>query len=84
MANLPPLRIPREPVLRGALTLHGVNYQTFASWIQKRRKEQGSYPALPAGSGEPLKLTLAEVELPVGTGQDPDVMLSFTVEDGLR
>jgi hypothetical protein len=43
---------------------HGVNYQTFASWIQKRRKERGSYPGMGGGSTEPLKLTLAEVELP--------------------
>ena len=43
---------------------HGVNYQTFASWIQKRRKDRGLYPGIRAGHGEPLKLTLAEVELP--------------------
>ena len=35
----------------------GVNYQTFATWVQKRRHERGDYsttrrgtPALPAGS----------------------------------
>ena len=26
----------------------GVNYQTFASWAQKRRKARGQYPCLPA------------------------------------
>lgn len=44
--------------------LHGVNYQTFASWIQSRRKERGLYPVRRAGSTEPFKLMLAEVELP--------------------
>ncbi|WP_309401042.1 IS66 family insertion sequence element accessory protein TnpA [Cerasicoccus maritimus] len=24
----------------------GVNYQTFATWVQKRRRERGEYPAL--------------------------------------
>jgi hypothetical protein len=43
---------------------HGISYPTFASWIQKRRRERGLYPAdKPAGDGV-LKLTLAEVELP--------------------
>lgn len=43
---------------------HGVNYQTFASWIQKRRRERGLYPAMKRASPEPLKLLLAEVEVP--------------------
>jgi hypothetical protein len=42
---------------------HGVNYQTFASWIQKRRRERGHYPADPPQTNETLKLTLAEIEL---------------------
>ena len=44
--------------------LHGVNYQTFATWVQKRRRERGRYPAVKAVPGESLKLTLAEVGLP--------------------
>lgn len=43
---------------------HGVNYQTFASWIQKRRRERDSYPVTAGGSNDLLALTLAEVELP--------------------
>jgi len=46
---------------------HGVNYQTFASWIQKRRRERGLYPSMKRTSPEPLKLTLAEVEVPSTT-----------------
>jgi hypothetical protein len=42
---------------------HGVNYQTFASWLQKRRRERGLYPAAPSSANETLKLTLAEVDL---------------------
>jgi transposase len=37
----------------------GVNYQTFATWVQKRRKARGQYPKL----GRPAKargLTLVE------------------------
>ncbi|MFT3990023.1 MAG: hypothetical protein QM680_04050 [Luteolibacter sp.] len=43
---------------------HGVNYQTFASWIQKRRRERGQYPSLKTAPTQPFKLTLAEVDLP--------------------
>ena len=44
---------------------HGVNYQTFANWIQKRRRERGLYPVVRSAVADTsLKLTLAEVELP--------------------
>jgi transposase len=48
--------------------LHGIKYQTFASWIQKRRRGQGDYPAKKkaqaqvAAHGE-ATFTLAEVLL---------------------
>lgn len=29
--------------------LVGVNYQTFASWVQKRRRQRGNYPPCPHG-----------------------------------
>jgi transposase len=38
----------------------GVNYQTFASWIQKRRKARGQYRCLPAVKKAPA-LKFAEV-----------------------
>ncbi len=41
-----------------------MNYQTFASWIQKRRRERESYPVAERGSNDLLAITLAEVELP--------------------
>lgn len=42
---------------------HGVNYQTFATWLQKHRRATGAYsPNAPSPS--PPLLTLAEVELP--------------------
>jgi|GEM_PF-4125838 len=43
---------------------HGVNYQTFASWIQKRRRERDSYPVATGCPTDLLALNLAEVELP--------------------
>lgn len=43
---------------------HGVKYQTFATWLQKRRRADGGYPALPAPDNFPT-LILAEVEAPV-------------------
>lgn len=35
--------------------VHGINYQTFATWRQKRRQERGEYPAsnLKEGSSKP-------------------------------
>jgi hypothetical protein len=37
--------------------LVGLNYQTFASWVQKRRRQRGGYPPCPHGiaSGAPQK-----------------------------
>ncbi|MEK7954473.1 IS66 family insertion sequence element accessory protein TnpA [Luteolibacter soli] len=46
--------------------LHGVKYQTFAAWIQKR-KHAGTPAALPAPAG----LALVEVEAPAGPCRDP-------------
>ena len=50
--------------------LHGVNYQTFAAWLQKR-KRAGSAAALPAPSG----LALVEVEAPAGPCRDGGLCL---------
>lgn len=43
----------------------GVNYQTFATWVQKRRKARGQYPAIkrPAKT-KPLRLVEAVLEAP--------------------
>ena len=49
--------------------LAGINYQTFATWAQRRRRERGKYPPRtrarsspePAGAG-PLRLLEAVVE----------------------
>ena len=40
--------------------LVGVNYQSFASWIQKRRRARGDYAVLAAARGE----ALVKLELP--------------------
>jgi hypothetical protein len=39
---------------------HGVKYQTFATWLQARRRQRGGYPRLP--EPEATTLVLAEVE----------------------
>lgn len=38
--------------------LHGVKYQTFASWLQKRKHSGGTLAGLPAAA----RLELVEVE----------------------
>lgn len=40
----------------------GVNYQTFASWIQRRRHERGDYPLNPKLPSKPLCLIEAVVD----------------------
>jgi hypothetical protein len=46
---------------------HGVKYQTFATWFQKRKRRTGGYPAMAAPDGENVfPLQLAEVECPDG------------------
>ena len=55
--------------------LHGVKYQTFAAWIQKR-KRAGAPAALPAPAG----LALVEVEAPVTPCRDRG--LSVTLPSG--
>jgi transposase-like protein len=40
---------------------HGINYQTFANWIQKRRRSRGDYDKAAQPAGVPMELALAEV-----------------------
>lgn len=42
---------------------HGVKYPTFASWVQKRKRESNEYPAEHTAPPENLLQSLAEVEL---------------------
>lgn len=61
--------------------VHGINYQTFATWRQKRRKEQGVYPKAPGASkaaSKPLKpFTLIEA-----TVEPPQQGDALTLEIG--
>jgi hypothetical protein len=41
--------------------LVGVNYQSFASWIQKRRRERGDYTKMTAAGPRHLALLVAAV-----------------------
>lgn len=46
---------------------HGVKYQTFATWLQKRKRRTGGYPAMAAPDGGGVfPLLLAEVECSEG------------------
>ena len=51
--------------------LLGVNYQTFASWVQARRKMRGQYPSVAGKMGGPVRLWEAVVE--GGAGEPRDV-----------
>jgi hypothetical protein len=56
--------------------LTGINYQTFATWVQKRRRERKQNPAapkIPAKAVSPMRWLEAVVEekkLPTGSGQN--------------
>lgn len=62
-SGIPGTRFARE---------HGINYQTFATWIQRRRRKRGDYKRRgkqrkqnkPARSAPPGTLMLAEVGMP--------------------
>jgi|APTNR8051073442_1049403.scaffolds.fasta_scaffold07442_3 hypothetical protein len=61
----------------------GVNYQTFASWMQKRRRARGGYPkgvVQPAGCGGKAALQLVEVELPATAASRPVPDAAVTLE----
>ncbi len=55
--------------------LVGVNYQTFASWVQKRRKARGQYPSAtkkPAVLRGPEALRLIEAVIEGGRVREED------------
>jgi hypothetical protein len=58
---------------------HGVKYQTFATWLQKRKRATGSYPALPAlaASAKPF-FVLAET----GAALDPEASMEVRLPGG--
>ena len=50
--------------------LLGVNCQTFASWVQARRKARGQLPAVAGKAGRPVRLWEAVVERCGGEARD--------------
>lgn len=50
---------------------HGIKYQTFANWIQKRRRERGQYvlPTEPVSTS--LIESLVELEMPAASSKKP-------------
>src|SRR5213592_4347996 len=57
--------------------LIGVNYQTFANWVQKRRRERKQYPTLPKPKSSVkalskvqwLEAVVEQKKLPAGSSQ---------------
>ncbi len=65
--------------------VHEINYQTFASWRQKRRRKQGNHPKAPAASkatGESLE-TFTLIEATVEPPQQEDA-LTLEIGKGAR
>lgn len=56
--------------------LTGINYQTFATWAQKRRRERKQYPAAPKLSSNSasqvrwLEAVVEQKKLPAGSAQN--------------
>lgn len=49
--------------------LAGIKYQTFATWLQKRRRQRGDYAA---GKLKPAKQSVQWLEAVVAAAQSPD------------
>ncbi len=52
---------------------YGVKYQTFASWIQKRRRERGEYPKPAPQAPAALIESLVEVEVDPPRSDRPEI-----------
>jgi len=54
--------------------VHGINYQTFATWRQRRKRERGEYPPSkvekPLTSEPSFTLVEAQIEAPQSIGSD--------------
>ncbi|QUE52986.1 hypothetical protein KBB96_09925 [Luteolibacter ambystomatis] len=46
--------------------LHGVKYQTFATWLQKRKRDDGRYPVSGPAPAAPLFLPAVVEKFPTG------------------
>ena len=51
--------------------LLGVNYQTFASWVQAWRKARGQYPSVAGKAAGPVRLWEAVLEGGGGEAREP-------------
>lgn len=59
---------------------HGINYPTFANWIQKRRRQRGDYDKVaPPAKFPAMELTLAQVVL-----EKPTTVEGVQSDKGLR
>lgn len=64
----------------------GVNYQTFASWMQKRRRARGDYERMREGKAvrRPKKMQWVEAVIGDGSGGKPGKALSLELPGGMR
>jgi hypothetical protein len=55
----------------------GVKYSTFATWVQKRRRQRNEYPAEHAAAPKNLFHSLAEVELTSPHAPNPSISIEL-------
>lgn len=63
--------------------LHGIKYQTFATWVQKRKRQRGEYE-LTSKEAPPEKLLQSLVELDVTAASHINDALSVEHTSGVR
>lgn len=56
--------------------LVGMNYQTFATWVQKRRKKTGYYKQVKAKAGR--KVNWLEAVVPIGSAVGGSVVIHLS------
>jgi hypothetical protein len=69
--------------------LVGIKYQTFATWIQKRRRKRGDYPAVPQGGIQEVNKQVRWLEAVVAATPGAVVkaggsLLTLHLSDGTR
>jgi len=62
----------------------GVSYQTFASWIQKRRRGRGDYEKMREGKSVRRRKKMQWVEAVIGGDSKPGKALSLELPGGIR
>src|SRR5512132_3035491 len=64
--------------------LCGVKYQTFAFWLQRRKRERNAYPNRPSKAGTATKVQWIEAQMQPGGGQCSGTGLIVHLPGGAR